>query len=149
MLAAQGCSTSEPSRAEAQAAKRVQTHIDGIGVRIEHASCTKGVQTRFKCVLAAKNGATITVDVTDPTSGAPVYQTLSGLIDGPATARRLELIWSQQAHQTVRASCPTVIAANRHMTAMCTVRVASSTKRRRIRITILNDRTGDFTYKVL
>lgn len=144
-----GCSNSEASSAERHTATSVEHHIESIGVKTKQASCIRQGRTTYRCALAAKNGATIKVEVTESNPGQLQYQTLSGLIDGPATARRLEQIWTQQSHLPAKATCPNVIAANSKMSVVCTLQPEGRQKRQRIRVTILDDKTGDFTYKVL
>jgi len=98
--------------------------------------------------MQTKDGVTVAVDVGRDLQHHTVYTTKSGLIDGVSTQRRLADQLNRQFRETdVKVECPAVVAANDHQTFRCRATLHKGATHT-VTVTVLDDRTGDYTYRL-
>lgn len=139
--------TPGPTSAETREATRTQDHVESIGIKTASATCDREAKHRFACSITTPDDITIEMTVTNRSgNGQPQYETTRGLIDGDATARQLQLQLGHRLQTNVTVNCPAIVTANTGDTFTCTAKPENTKATRNLRVTILNDRTGDFTF---
>jgi hypothetical protein len=143
IFGAAACSGSAQRAAPKTVDAQTQQHVQALGVRVASTRCThQATAGNYACTVKTPNDVKISVAVSRDRHNKVVYTTTAGLIDGDATARRLDAQLSQQLHSKVDVKCPAVVPANVEGTFTCTA--ANHT----VLVTVLDDHTGDYTYRV-
>ena len=126
------------------------THIEQLGVKVKSSRCrASGHGGDFSCTLRTPTGVSVAVTVGHDLRNNVVYTTTAGLIDGRVVGRRLSQQLGQRLRQNITAKCPAVTAANTRDTFTCEVwPTATPAQRHQATITVLDDHTGDFTYRI-
>ncbi|WP_293311966.1 hypothetical protein [Mycolicibacterium sp.] len=138
------------SKAEQRASNAARDHLRELGIKVERSSCDQADNVdEFSCDLKAANGATISVAVSKTPDGEFQYETTAGIIDGRHTAQRLGTELGQPLREKVTVNCPDAIPANTEDVFSCQASTEGrETTTRDVTVTVLDDRTGDFTYQV-
>lgn len=138
------------SKPEQRASSAARKHIHELGIEIERSSCGQaGNPDEFSCDLKAANGATISVAISKTPDGEFQYETTAGIIDGRYTAQRLGTELGKRFRGKVTVNCPDAIPANTEDVFTCQASTEGpESTTRDVSITVLDDRTGDFTYQV-
>lgn len=149
VLVATGSGAGTPTTQEREARRDARQQIARLDVPVsDQGGCERTSAREYRCELEAENGATVTMVVRRDANGEPTYETVAGLIDGTATARQLEVQLGSRLGEQVAVECPAVIAGNEGATFTCRAR-GSDQAEHRLRVKVLNDRTGDVTFSVL
>jgi hypothetical protein len=149
VVLAASCSSGTTTQ-ERQTNSEAVSHIETLGVRIKSSECHSAKTAgTFACTLHTPQGVTIAVTINHDRQNKIVYTTTAGLIDGRSTQRRLTQQLELRLRQPLTVTCPAIVAANNHDTFTCQ---ASPTQPPRqphnIVVTVLDDHTGDFTYRI-